>query len=160
MPISFFLTRVQILDIIEYLSSCSYPQRLCLVINLFRYMFGSFLKRLLFGLFLASSFCWWKFCHSSYATLVSFQLKSTFMELKQNNRNSCDFEIAAAEMRRSELLDAKENLDRNLVSNYQIKAQLQKQLHNILMTQTQERRKLSQLACQMEIKQQTSDRSG
>ena len=63
------------------------------------------------------------------------------MELKSNNRNSCDSEIAAAEMRRLELLAEKESVCRNLASNQQIKAQLQKQLQNILMTQTQEKGK-------------------
>ena len=63
------------------------------------------------------------------------------MELKSNNRNSCNSEIAAAEMRRLELLAEKESVCRNLASNQQIKAQLQKQLQNILMTQTQEKGK-------------------
>ena len=63
------------------------------------------------------------------------------MELKSNNRNSCDSEIAAAEMRRLELLAEKESVCRNLASNQQIKAQLQKQLQNILTTQTQEKGK-------------------
>ncbi|KAJ7968948.1 hypothetical protein O6P43_012976 [Quillaja saponaria] len=74
------------------------------------------------------------------------ELKSTFTELKGKNRNSSNSEIAAAEARKSELLDAKESLDRNLASNHQIRAQLQKQLQNILMSQDKERRKLSQLA--------------
>ncbi|XP_028764783.1 uncharacterized protein LOC114722834 [Neltuma alba] len=72
------------------------------------------------------------------------ELRSSFLELKRNNRNSCDSEITAAEMRKSELVAAKENLDRRLASNYQIKAQLQKQLQNILVTQAQERSKPSQ----------------
>ncbi|XP_054778850.1 uncharacterized protein LOC129286815 [Prosopis cineraria] len=67
------------------------------------------------------------------------ELRSSFLELKRNNRNSCDSEISAAEMRKSELVAAKENLDRRLTSNYQIKAQLQKQLQNILMTHAQAR---------------------
>ncbi|KAK4259191.1 hypothetical protein QN277_005547 [Acacia crassicarpa] len=69
------------------------------------------------------------------------ELRSSFLELKRNNRNSCDSEISTAEMRKSELVAAKENLDRRLASNHQIKAQLQKQLQNILVTQAQERSK-------------------
>ncbi|KAF7840476.1 protein FAM184A [Senna tora] len=74
------------------------------------------------------------------------ELRASFMELKRNNKNSCNWEISAAELRRSELVAAKENLDRKVASNYQIKAQLQKQLQNILMTQAQERSKPSQAA--------------
>lgn len=48
-------------------------------------------------------------------------------------------EIAAAEMRKSELLANKDNLDRSLATNYQIREQLQKQLQNILIMQNQER---------------------
>ncbi|KAI9123853.1 hypothetical protein K1719_005153 [Acacia pycnantha] len=69
------------------------------------------------------------------------ELRSSFFELKRDNRNSCDSEISTAEMRKSELVAAKENLDRRLASNHQIKAQLQKQLQNILVTQDQERMK-------------------
>ncbi|KAK9267529.1 hypothetical protein L1049_009957 [Liquidambar formosana] len=72
------------------------------------------------------------------------KLKSIFMELQGNNGCLQNSEIAAAEMRKTELLSLKENLDRSLASNYQIRAQLQKQIQNILMTQNQERRKLSQ----------------
>lgn len=61
------------------------------------------------------------------------------MELKSNNGNSSDSEIAAAEMRRMELLAEKERVCRNVESNHQIKAQLQKQLQSILMTQAQEK---------------------
>ncbi|KAI4295448.1 hypothetical protein L6164_035495 [Bauhinia variegata] len=64
------------------------------------------------------------------------ELKSIFIALKSNNKDSCNSEIAAAEMRRSELQALKDNLDRKLASKYEIKTQLQKQLQNILMTQT------------------------
>ncbi|GMP71872.1 hypothetical protein CsSME_00030123 [Camellia sinensis var. sinensis] len=63
-------------------------------------------------------------------------LKSSFVELQGNNGYLSSAEIAAAEMRKSELLAAKENLDRSLASNYQIKAQLQKQLHCMLLDKT------------------------
>ncbi|KAJ1384605.1 hypothetical protein SESBI_42377 [Sesbania bispinosa] len=67
------------------------------------------------------------------------ELKSSFMEFKSNSGNSCNSEIAAAEMRRLELLAEKDCVSRNVDSNHQIKAQLQKQLQNILMTQTQDK---------------------
>ncbi|KAF5944611.1 hypothetical protein HYC85_018688 [Camellia sinensis] len=63
------------------------------------------------------------------------ELKSSFVELQGNNGYLSSAEIAA-EMRKSELLAAKENLDRSLASNYQIKAQLQKQLHCMLLDKT------------------------
>lgn len=64
------------------------------------------------------------------------------MKLQGNIRHSDNSELAAAEMRKSQLLAEKENLDRTLASNYQRRAQLQKQLQSILMTQSQEGRKL------------------
>lgn len=68
------------------------------------------------------------------------------MELQGKNGNLHNSEIAAAEMKKTELLTLKENSDRRLASNYQIRAQLQKQLQSILLTQNEERRKLSQIA--------------
>ncbi|CAL5412491.1 unnamed protein product [Camellia sinensis] len=64
------------------------------------------------------------------------ELKLSFVELQRSNGYLSSAEIAAAEMRKSELLAAKENLDRSLASNYQIKAQLQKQLHCMLLDKT------------------------
>lgn len=61
------------------------------------------------------------------------------MDLKSNNRNSCNPEIAAAELKRLKLLAEKESVCRNVDSNHQIKAQLQKQLQSILMTQAQDK---------------------
>ncbi|BAT74887.1 hypothetical protein VIGAN_01266000 [Vigna angularis var. angularis] len=66
-------------------------------------------------------------------------LKSSFMELKSNSGNSCNSEITAAEMRRLELQAEKDNMCRIIDCNHQIKAQLQKQLQIILMTQTQDK---------------------
>ncbi|XP_047148789.1 uncharacterized protein LOC124821032 [Vigna umbellata] len=66
-------------------------------------------------------------------------LKSSFMELKSNSGNSCNSEITAAEMRRLELQAEKDNVCRIIDCNHQIKAQLQKQLQIILMTQTQDK---------------------
>ena len=68
--------------------------------------------------------------------LFWFQLKSSFMEIQGNNKCFNSSEIAAAEMRKSELLAAKENLHGSLASNYQIRAQLQKQLHRMLLDHT------------------------
>jgi len=61
------------------------------------------------------------------------------MELKSNSGNSCNSEITAAEMRRLELQAEKDNVCRIIDCNHQIKAQLQKQLQIILMTQTQDK---------------------
>lgn len=44
-------------------------------------------------------------------------------------------EIAAAEMEKAQLVSFKENLDLTLASNYQLQAQLQKQLYSILRSQ-------------------------
>ncbi|PQQ10019.1 myosin-9 [Prunus yedoensis var. nudiflora] len=68
-------------------------------------------------------------------------LKKGINELCQipgSDRCTSDSEIAAAEMRKSELLAMKEELDRKLASNYQIRAQLQKQLQTILTKHKQD----------------------
>ncbi|XP_034698469.1 uncharacterized protein LOC117924029 [Vitis riparia] len=72
------------------------------------------------------------------------ELKLRFMDPQGKNRYLDNSQIAAAEMRKSELLAEKENLDRSLATNYQIRAQLQKQLQNILIMQNQKRMKLTQ----------------
>ncbi|KAL2344718.1 hypothetical protein Fmac_006003 [Flemingia macrophylla] len=66
------------------------------------------------------------------------ELRLSFMELKSNSRDSCNLEIAAAEMRKVELLAENDSVCRNIDYNRQIKAQLQKQLQSILMMQTQD----------------------
>ncbi|XP_058202102.1 uncharacterized protein LOC131316688 isoform X1 [Rhododendron vialii] len=66
------------------------------------------------------------------------ELKAIFVEVKANNEHLTGSEIAAAEMRKSELSAAKENLDRCLASNYQIRTQLQKQLHSLLSEKNKE----------------------
>ncbi|KAK1368945.1 putative kinetochore protein NDC80 [Heracleum sosnowskyi] len=78
------------------------------------------------------------------------QLKSSFVKLQGNIGCSDDSELAAAEIRKSELLAEKENLDCRLASSYQIRAQLQRQLQSILMTQSQAGKKCtysSQMRC-------------
>lgn len=60
------------------------------------------------------------------------ELQSCILKLPGNNGNISNYEIGAAEMRKSELTALKENLDRNLASNYEIRAQLQKHLENML----------------------------
>ncbi|KAI5387143.1 hypothetical protein KIW84_073337 [Lathyrus oleraceus] len=60
------------------------------------------------------------------------ELRSSFMDLKGNKRNSCNSEIDAAEARRLRLLAEKESVCRNVDSNSQLKAQLQKQLQSIM----------------------------
>ncbi|KAL8108513.1 uncharacterized protein LOC141672573 [Apium graveolens] len=72
------------------------------------------------------------------------QLKSSFVKLQGNIGCSNDSELAAAEIRKSKLLAEKENLSCKLASSYQIRAQLQKQLQSILMTQSQAGKKITQ----------------
>ncbi|XP_042519730.1 rho-associated protein kinase 2 [Macadamia integrifolia] len=72
------------------------------------------------------------------------ELKLRLQELQGKNGFLDNSEIAAAEKKKDELLVLKENVQRSLESNYQLIAQLQKQLQNILLTQDQERRKLRQ----------------
>ncbi|KAG4906329.1 hypothetical protein AAZX31_20G017100 [Glycine max] len=67
------------------------------------------------------------------------ELRSSFVELRSSSGDSCNLEIAAAEMRRLELLAEKESVCRNIDYNQQVKAQLQKQLRSILITQTQDK---------------------
>ena len=73
--------------------------------------------------------------------LISLQLNSTFKELQGNNGYSSYSEISAAEMRKSELMAMKENVNKNLTSNYKVRAHLQNQLQNVLIAQNQERLK-------------------
>ncbi|KAK6264471.1 Herpesvirus UL139 [Theobroma cacao] len=67
------------------------------------------------------------------------EMKSTFMELQGNNGYTSNYEIDEAEMKKAELLAMKENLTKSLASNYQIRAELQKQVENMLAAQNQER---------------------
>nr|XP_017215415.1 PREDICTED: uncharacterized protein LOC108193304 isoform X2 [Daucus carota subsp. sativus] len=69
------------------------------------------------------------------------QLKSSFVKLQGNIGSSDDSELAAAEIRKSELLAEKQNMECRLASNHQIRAQLQRQLQSILMMQSQAGRK-------------------
>ncbi|XP_008225489.1 PREDICTED: myosin-9 [Prunus mume] len=66
------------------------------------------------------------------------EIQSSFVKFQGSDRCTSDSEIAAAEMRKSELLAMKEELDRKLTSNYQIRAQLQKQLQTILTKHKQD----------------------
>ncbi|KAL8236033.1 hypothetical protein R6Q59_017114 [Mikania micrantha] len=63
------------------------------------------------------------------------ELNSSFIQLQHSTGYTEDSDLAAAEMRKSELLAMKENLDRKLASNYETKAQLQKQLKSMLISQ-------------------------
>lgn len=67
------------------------------------------------------------------------ELKTIFAALQGNLNHSNNSEIAAAEMRKKELLAIKENLDRSLALNYQLQEQLTKQLLSTLMDQSQEK---------------------
>ncbi|KAI3680953.1 hypothetical protein L6452_35733 [Arctium lappa] len=73
------------------------------------------------------------------------ELNSSFIQLQHSAGYSNNSDIAAAEMRKSELQAAKDNLDRRLASNYRIKAQLQKQLKSFLISR-KEWRKSSNVA--------------
>ncbi|KAL2494505.1 Uncharacterized protein Fot_38262 [Forsythia ovata] len=70
------------------------------------------------------------------------ELKSSFSELQGNLNCSNNSEIMAAEMKKSELLVMKENLDNKLASNFEVKQQLKKQLISILKDQVKKRKRL------------------
>ncbi|PHU15634.1 hypothetical protein BC332_16839 [Capsicum chinense] len=57
---------------------------------------------------------------------------------KLNHSNNT--EIATVDMRKKELADIKENLEKSLALNYQVQEQLTKQLVSILMEQSQEKK--------------------
>ncbi|XP_059436468.1 uncharacterized protein LOC132169452 [Corylus avellana] len=57
--------------------------------------------------------------------------QTSLMKFQGGNEYFYNSEIEVAEKSKSELMAVKENLDRNLASNYQLRAQLQKQLQNI-----------------------------
>ncbi|PIA41613.1 hypothetical protein AQUCO_02200211v1 [Aquilegia coerulea] len=65
------------------------------------------------------------------------ELKSSLQEIQSNREYLNNTEIPAAEAQKAQLLLVKENLERRLASNYQLRAQLQKQLCNILKSQDQ-----------------------
>ncbi|KAK9227654.1 hypothetical protein WN943_012708 [Citrus x changshan-huyou] len=66
------------------------------------------------------------------------ELNSTFKKLQGDNGHLSNPEIVAAEMRKSQLLATKDNVHRNLASKYQLRAQLQMQLQNLLNAQNQD----------------------
>lgn len=74
---------------------------------------------------------------SSFMEFVNFvlffflKLKSTFLELQGHNGYMSNSEIAEEEMKRAELLAMKESLAKSLASNYQTRAELQKQVENM-----------------------------
>ncbi|XP_038716889.1 uncharacterized protein LOC120010154 isoform X2 [Tripterygium wilfordii] len=68
------------------------------------------------------------------------ELRSTFSELHGNSGHFDNCKIAAAEKRKSELVAMKESLNKNLASNYQLRAQYEKQLQNILAAHNEDRR--------------------
>ncbi|XP_058095345.1 uncharacterized protein LOC131240859 isoform X2 [Magnolia sinica] len=67
-------------------------------------------------------------------------LKSKLQELQGHDGYMNNLEIAAAEARKAELLDQKENLDRSLASNYKLRLLLQKHLQNMLVSKDEERK--------------------
>ncbi|KAF3449935.1 hypothetical protein FNV43_RR06014 [Rhamnella rubrinervis] len=60
------------------------------------------------------------------------EMQESFEKFRGNHGSWSDSEIGAAERRKSQLLDAKEDLDRNLGLNYQMRAQLQMELQTIV----------------------------
>ncbi|XP_076896663.1 uncharacterized protein LOC143549699 [Bidens hawaiensis] len=68
------------------------------------------------------------------------ELNSSFIQLQHSARYSNNSDLAAAEMRKSELQAMKEDLDRRLASNYETRAQLQKQLKSMLISQKEWRK--------------------
>ncbi|KAG7959819.1 hypothetical protein I3843_10G088100 [Carya illinoinensis] len=60
--------------------------------------------------------------------------QSTITNLHGNNKYFSNSEIAAAEMRKSELMAVKESLDKSMASSYRLRAQLQKQLQNMSLS--------------------------
>ncbi|KAK1420355.1 hypothetical protein QVD17_21884 [Tagetes erecta] len=68
------------------------------------------------------------------------ELNSRFIQLQHSAGCSNNSDLAAAEMRKSELQAMKEKLDRRLASNYETRAQLQKQLKSMLISQKELRK--------------------
>lgn len=63
------------------------------------------------------------------------QLRFTLKDLQDNDGYINNSGIAAAEKRNAELLAIKEDLDKSLTLNYQLRLLLQKQLQKILVSQ-------------------------
>ncbi|XP_016478425.1 uncharacterized protein LOC107799790 [Nicotiana tabacum] len=68
------------------------------------------------------------------------ELKARFAQLLGNLNHSNNSEIAAAEMRKTQLLATKENLEKNLALNYQLREQLTNLLLSTLMGQNPEKK--------------------
>ena len=66
------------------------------------------------------------------------QLRSILKDLQENDGYRNNTEIAAAQERNAELLSIKEDLDKSLHSDYQLRLLLQKQLQKILVSQDTE----------------------
>ncbi|XP_041026798.1 uncharacterized protein LOC121266987 isoform X3 [Juglans microcarpa x Juglans regia] len=70
-------------------------------------------------------------CRMCIEELRNCKKESTITNLQGNNKYFSNSEIAAAEMRKSELMAVKESLDKSMASSYRLRAQLQKQLQNM-----------------------------
>ncbi|XP_065879947.1 uncharacterized protein [Euphorbia lathyris] len=78
-----------------------------------------------------------KFVHESKSQVNELrnqanELKSIFVKLQGNNGYLSNAEIAAAEMRKTQLVGMKEDLERKLESNYQIRSRLQNKLKEVI----------------------------
>ncbi|CAL9157364.1 unnamed protein product, partial [Musa hybrid cultivar] len=68
-----------------------------------------------------------------------YDLKSSLKRLQGNDGYLNNAKIAAAEVRKSELLAEKEKLDKNLASSSHLRTLLQKQLHKMLISKDREK---------------------
>ncbi|PWA55881.1 hypothetical protein CTI12_AA425370 [Artemisia annua] len=68
------------------------------------------------------------------------ELNSSYIGLQRSGGYSDNGDLAAAEMRKCELEAVKQSLDRKLVHNYETKAQLEKQLKSILISQKEQKK--------------------
>ncbi|PON72629.1 hypothetical protein PanWU01x14_063950 [Parasponia andersonii] len=65
------------------------------------------------------------------------QLQSSFVKFQGNNEYCSNSEIVEAEMMKSQLLAAKQYLDKNLASNFRMRAHLEMELQSFSSIQTQ-----------------------
>ena len=67
-------------------------------------------------------------------------MNSSYIGLQRSGGYSDNGDLAAAEMRKCELEAVKQSLDRKLAQHYETKAQLEKQLKSILISQKEQKK--------------------
>lgn len=92
------------------------------------------MKRLL-NFFNLAYTCCMNYFVTCLRVLLMLQLRFTLKDLQDNDGYINNSGIAAAEKRNAELLAIKEDLDKSLTLNYQLRLLLQKQLQKILVSQ-------------------------